>query len=519
MKTMRMAAALAAFLALGGAAQAAADWQWTKGQGWTEGAGSPRATAAEQLKHAYGLEKKGEFLDAAKQYFLLLRAYSDAPEAGIALQRLAKCLFEMENYYQAFQAIEQVIESYPQSAQQADLLAIEMKIAQKLQAGARPSILRGEEDGAVAGRKAAVEVYKAILKHDAYGPLADDVLLSLGETFLSLQDPRQAREQFSRLLNEFSKSPLVDRARLGLTRCDVLDGKASTSDVQRTIKEIQSKEKTESKTPGEDAKLEQSMTELEELEAEKMWTASEFYLRRGTPESVGSAVWTLNELIRRFPKTVYAQKARELVPQIKVPKKGSGPVDLTRLNIPIISDKKKKKEKASFVTPQLDGTKVKTEPVTEPIPGIRPQAESESTAGAQPMAPTPVASGAAPDEVPGIRLPKAERAAPSPDADASEAGALSAIQSPPNVEPKERKPVAAKKAPLGAAASPPAGKAGGWTVDIDDAPSTALANPAEAEPAAQDLPAPEIDTPASPAVDSGSSEAHAVPAMRKKKKK
>ena len=63
---------------------AASAWKWTRGQGWSEGGGAAKSTAREQLKHAYELERKGEFYDSAKQYFLLLRVYPASKEAGVS---------------------------------------------------------------------------------------------------------------------------------------------------------------------------------------------------------------------------------------------------------------------------------------------------------------------------------------------------------------------------------------------------------------------------------------------------
>ncbi|MDR1612489.1 MAG: hypothetical protein LBT97_06855, partial [Planctomycetota bacterium] len=121
-----------AALFLAGTAWAAGEWEWTEGQGWMRGAGVSRPTAKEQLAHAYTLEQRGEFMDAARQYFLLIQNFPDSEEAGIGLQRLAKCLFEMENYFTSFQAIEQVIKTYPNTGRMSDLVEIELRIAKKM---------------------------------------------------------------------------------------------------------------------------------------------------------------------------------------------------------------------------------------------------------------------------------------------------------------------------------------------------------------------------------------------------
>ncbi len=514
-----LVSALASFLLMSPGAWGAADWQWTKNQGWSEGGGAARASAEDQLRHAYNLEQKGEFLDAARQYFLLLKVYPDSPQAGVGLQRLAKCLFEMENYYQAFQAIEQVLVSYPQSGRLADFLAIEMKIARKLQEGARPSILKGDDDPVAAGRKAACEVYEAVLKHDPYGPLADDALLALGEVRLEMGEQKIARAHFSRLINEFSKSPLVDRARLGLTRCDVLEGKASSSEVQRTVKEIRAKETAAGKEPEDADDMEKSVSELENLEAKKMWDGAMFYLKRGTAESVSSAVWTLKELMRRYPRTEWAAQARELLPQINIPKKGSSPIDFSRFNI--IPFKRKKPEEG-FVVPQLGAAGVKTEPVSEEVPGIDPPG-GESAATARPKESS--AAGEGSSAPPAASRPEPEKRPETRPADESTATSV-----PARTEAEETTAIAEPASPLPPPPAPPSAPLpsaeGEWVVDLHDAPAIKTAKPAPppaTAPAQSPASAPpELASPAATeaaTAPTAASEAHAIPAAKRRKPK
>ena len=73
--TAALGLAACLFLGTPAEAQAASDWTWVRGKGWSEGAGQPKGSAREQLNHAYALEKKGEFYDAARQYFLLMRRH------------------------------------------------------------------------------------------------------------------------------------------------------------------------------------------------------------------------------------------------------------------------------------------------------------------------------------------------------------------------------------------------------------------------------------------------------------
>jgi len=354
-----------------GYAQAAAEWEWTRGQGWSEGAGSPRQTAAEQIKYAYDLEKKGEYYDACKQYFLLLETFPATPEAGVALQRLAECLFKLENYYQSFQAIEEVIKSYPQSRAMQDLLQMEMGIGNTLQTEKKGGILASGQEGRNRALSQAVEIYKAVIRHDPYGPFADDALLKAGDCYLALGQGKEARSQFSRLLDEFENSSLADQARLGLTRCDVLEGKAESGKVRNIINEMRTKEPGEGEQQQDTdmGAVEDSLNELEEMEAKKMWDSAQYYLNRGTHESVSAAQFSLTELVRRYPSTTWAAKTRKLLPGIVIPAEDKSRFRIPKINLNL-NPFKKKDNTPPFVTPQIDKGSVTRQPVDVPVPGV-----------------------------------------------------------------------------------------------------------------------------------------------------
>ncbi len=314
-------------------AMAAANWEWTRGEGWSEGAGRARETPTAQLAYAGKLEKQGDYADAAKQFFLLIRTYPDSREAGVALQHLSLCLFKMENYLKAYEAMEQVIKSYPHSGRLLDLLTIELKIAKKMMTRGLPSILDEEQDRMEKGRRAAVRVLTSVVKHDPYGPRAPAARLALGDCHLLLQQPQKAAEQYSRLLKEFPKSKLAERAQLGETRAKVMFGKATTEEVDQMIKRVRAREPTEAGSADEEAALAKSLRDLEEMEAQKMWEAYEHYYRRGTSASRKAAAFTLKELIRRYPQTAHARRARDEVGRVDIPRAKTRRFRKVRLNL------------------------------------------------------------------------------------------------------------------------------------------------------------------------------------------
>lgn len=305
-------------------AWAAGEWEWTEGQGWVQGAGVSRPTPKEQLAYAYELEQKGEYMDAARQYFLLIQNFPEASESGVGLQRLAKCLFEMENFYTSYQAIEQVIKTYPNTGRMTDLIEIELRIAKKmLLSQASTSIFDDNTNNHNTNVKRAIQIVDSVIDHDPYGPAAPEAYLVKGEGHLYIGEINQARGAFDKILDEFSRSDFVERARLGVLRCDSLLGQARPQEVYEQIQVVREMESERERDSGEWEDfddVEESINQLAEVEAAKMMEQAAQYRRMGTRNAMKSADFLYKEVARRYPSTPQAEEARAISGGIEIPK-------------------------------------------------------------------------------------------------------------------------------------------------------------------------------------------------------
>ncbi|MBP5234207.1 MAG: tetratricopeptide repeat protein, partial [Planctomycetes bacterium] len=322
---------------------AAADWEWTQDKGWAQGAGRARETADEQLKYAWDLEQEKRYQNAARQYFLLLKSWPDSEEAGIGLQRLANCLFKLENYYDSFKALEQVIRSYPASIKKNDLLKIEFLIGRKFQTGARRDMLNMEEPAA-RGLETAIEIFQAVIANDSVGPYAGAAHLAVADCYRKMGDNRQAVVWYDRVLEQFSYSnELVAKAEMGKQLAKVALGEDSveSANVKRDQLAQMVKENdggdaasTGSVDPEPVTNLREEFNELNEKEAEKLWKAAEYYRKRGSYESLQAYKFSLEQIIVRFPNTSYASEARKKIGSVKVPKQQ--PRSFGKINLPFV---------------------------------------------------------------------------------------------------------------------------------------------------------------------------------------
>ncbi|MDR0361511.1 MAG: tetratricopeptide repeat protein [Planctomycetota bacterium] len=310
---------------LSGTARAAGEWEWTAGQGWVQGAGVSRPTAREQLAHAYQLEQRGEFMDAARQYFLLIQNFPDSEEAGVGLQRLAKCLFEMENFYTSYQAIEQVIKTYPNTGRMSDLIEIELRIAKKmLMSNAATTVFEQDANARQTNIRRALEVVNQVLEHDPWGPVAAEAYIVKGEAHMYIGEIAAARAAFEHVQNDFPRSQHVERARLGVIRCDSLVGQASSQELKEQYDLYREIEEERRKDGGagpvdEFDDLDETTRQLADIEAGKMMDQAAQYKRMGTHQAVKAADFLYKEVIRRYPHSPQAQEARETLGIMKIP--------------------------------------------------------------------------------------------------------------------------------------------------------------------------------------------------------
>lgn len=401
---------------------ASADWEWSRDKGWTQGLGQAKPTPVEQINFAWSLEQDGQYLNATKQYFLLLKTYPDSEEAGRGLQRLAVCLFQMENFYDSYKALEQVVKSYPMSAGKTALLKLEFLIGRKFQEGARKDLLNDKELPTVS-QNTAIEIFKSVLENDPVGPYAGSATLAIAECYKKLNDAQQGIIYCDRVLNEFSSSTdLVGKARILKTTLEVMQGKADIKQAEHVIKQTQQAMADEEKKKAALAKSGQApaggqnngqdaadqdlapitnyndeLKELEEQQAKKIWDSAEFYKNRGSRDSISAYKFSMEQIVLRFPNTSYAAKARKVVGTVKIPPKDNSYI---KWNLPLVSKPKEPDFRVQGNTPNyVDAGAV-------PVPGLENGAEKDladgSSALVNPVAPPALvpapasAAGAAP---------------------------------------------------------------------------------------------------------------------------
>ena len=296
---------------------------------------------------------------------------------------------QLESYYDSYKALEQVIQSYSFQANKSDLIKIQFLIGRKFQEGARVDLLNDQEPPAV-GKRAAIEIFKSVIDNDPVGPYAGAATLAIAYCYKDLNEPQQGLVYCDRVMTEFGmSSELVAKSRILKATLEVMLGKADVPAVREQI--------TQARALAEDAKTagaaagasdfapitdyERDIRELEERQAGKLWESAEFYNKRGSRDSITAYKFTLEQIVIRFPNTTYAQRARRIVGDVKIPPQGNA---LGKFNLPFIGEK----EPNFIVQPNTENhVEVPNVPVPGAAPGGETPAAGVSAAGVTPVAP------------------------------------------------------------------------------------------------------------------------------------
>ncbi len=399
-RSARGLAVLGILVMLSTLAHAAGEWEWTEGAGWTMGAGVSRPTPKEQLHYAYELEQKGEFMDSARQYFLLIQNFPNSEEAGVGLQRLARCLFEMENYYTSYRAIEQVIKTYPNTGRMSDLVEIELRIAKRMMLSQTPDILSEStiDNEREANVRRALEIVSSVIEHDPYGPVAAEAYLVRGEGNLFIGEINTARTAFETIRDEFPRSDYVERARLGILRCDSLVGQARPQELAEQIEVVREEERKRLEAGRENVDdfddVEESLRQLAEVEAAKMLDQANQYRRMGTRAAVKSSEFLYKEIVRRYPNTAQAEEAQGRLGNITLPKE-PGRIATAFKNINLNPFSWNKDPEPPWIVPQMaPEDMVMVDAGLGPIVGV-PETGAPPTSGSAGVRPAGLGEGSA----------------------------------------------------------------------------------------------------------------------------
>lgn len=163
-------------------------------------------------------------------------------------------------------------------------------------------------------RGRALQALRSVWLHDATGPLADDALMVSASFHLRTKDFEESARLYKLLREQYPDSPHFRDAFLLGSHVTLASYQGSNYDGQNLNEAIDLKESAlrifPDLTEEERDRLGGELQKMYSAEVARIWDKVEYYQAKESPESV--AVYC-NILIHRFPDTVYAEQARQIL--------------------------------------------------------------------------------------------------------------------------------------------------------------------------------------------------------------
>jgi len=162
----------------------------------------------------------------------------------------------------------------------------------------------------------ALRALKTIWLNDPTGPLADDALMLTASHFLRKGDYKEADRFFSILREEYPKSPHLEGAFVLGSHVKLMSYQGALYDGKNLEEARQLKESALRLFPDhvDRERLRREMKEIDEARAQRDWEQAQYYMKRKNRR--GTAIYC-QEVIKNFPETSYAERARQLLAELR----------------------------------------------------------------------------------------------------------------------------------------------------------------------------------------------------------
>jgi len=299
----RLVIVVCAALAVGSAWPncAHAKWVWTKETGWVEPARLPSGTPEERFRLARVLMAEKQYASAVAELQELIVKYPNSPIVQSAMLEITEALFLEGSYAKAFEAVEQFLQKYPGSERARDAIQREYAIGCNLMA---------------TDPEKAVTVFEKVIKHQPFGPLADDAHVKIGDCYAKQMDYAGAVLAYEKAIREFPESEWAMMAHYRIGECNLLRAKTTANQTGPLAAARDGFDRYIRKYPDGKHAVEarERLTEVTLLQANKEMEVAEFYLRIKKPKA---AAHCFGLITQEFAGTEAAENAREGIKYLK----------------------------------------------------------------------------------------------------------------------------------------------------------------------------------------------------------
>lgn len=295
---------------------AQAYWVWSPEEGkFVNTEGAAQDAAEEMYDHALKLYKDKEYKESAEVLENILKRFPNSRIASEAQYRMGIVFEESGDLVKAFRAYKRLLDTYPQTERQNEVIERQFKIGNAFLAGKKGKLMGLE---ILPSLPKAVEVFESIARHAPFGEYGDQAQFQLGIAYKRWNRFDQAVEAFQKLIDDYPGSKLVPEAKFQLAEASYLRSSAAFRDqraledasrqVDRFLAAYPSNEGSE-----QAARIRQA---IDEKNAEKNYRIGLYYEKQNY---VNSALIYYSDLLKNASHTVWGQKAAERMKALDKP--------------------------------------------------------------------------------------------------------------------------------------------------------------------------------------------------------
>ena len=202
-----------------------ASWIWSPDLGkWINPKKSAKDTPDQQYDWAMQFYKEKNWDRAIEEFEKLPEAFPNSRLSAEGVFFTGQCQEAKQDYAKAADAYQKLIDRYPYSDRIKDAIQREFEIAGRFAAGEKIKIAGIPT---FSGRDKAIELYQHIVKNAPFGSYGDQAQFQIGEVHKSMADYEEAQKAYQALVDEYSNSPLVPKARYQIAYVSMLASKSA----------------------------------------------------------------------------------------------------------------------------------------------------------------------------------------------------------------------------------------------------------------------------------------------------
>ncbi len=304
---------LVLFLVILWVSEVSAFWIWTpETQRWINPKYSAKENARLQSEEVLKYYNKEQYTLSLREARKLVAYFPRAREAAEGQFYVGMSLEKLNKHYDAYRAYQLAIEKYPFSERIMEMIERQFEIGNLF----LEKKVRHSWGSFLNSNEAAIEIFNSVIENAPYEEFAAASQYRLGLALLKAKRLYEAKEAFTKVLDNYSTSEWIDEAeyQIAVVTAQVSGGfdydQAGASSARRQFEDF-IKEHPEAQLKTEAGKRVRS---LKEEEAQGNFNTARFYEKQ---KAYNSAKIYYQYVITHYPQSSWAQKAKKRLKKIE----------------------------------------------------------------------------------------------------------------------------------------------------------------------------------------------------------